>query len=174
MKKLFLSLSILIASCGVMLASNAPASQTPETCQNEKGCKKSDKKCKHNKEGKNGHKIALKCDKKLFDGIELTEQQKEQLKELRKSICPDKKQGKAEGKKNLTAEQKKQLKEEWRLKREESKLKFDEGVKNILTPEQYTKFLENQNNKGKMKLDKNMKVQKGDKVKKAKKINKTA
>lgn len=112
-----------------------------------------------------------------LEGLNLTQEQKTKLADLRKECMPSKKKG-CDGKAcndcaackdckdgksckeckdckagngvcknikrdNLSREEKMKLKEERRARIVETRKKYLEGVKNILTPEQYDKFLEN-------------------------------
>ena len=70
-------------------------------------------------------------------------------------------------KKNLTDEQKQQLKEEKKAKKTEAKRNYLNGVKEVLTPEQYVVFLENfyiytPDNKGKAAIGGKAKMSRGD------------
>ncbi|MCH5233471.1 MAG: hypothetical protein J1E78_07505 [Muribaculaceae bacterium] len=83
-----------------------------------------------------------------FDGIQLTQDQQQRLQVLREGLGPVKltkeQQEKVYGdKKNLSDEQKKQMKEEANAKKLESKKNYLNGVKEILSPDQYVVFLEN-------------------------------
>ncbi len=86
---------------------------------------------------------------RAFEGIDLTETQKTQIEALRSDLKANKEAGMKQkgemkqGKENLTAEQKQQLKAEKMAKRQQAQQEFNDKVKNILTPEQYSKYLDN-------------------------------
>lgn len=103
----------------------------------EKCDEKCDKKC----EQQACSKERAACPEMMaFKGIELTDAQKEQLKALNAERCEAARKAKEAKKaeKGAKAEARKQARQEY----------FDK-VKAILTPEQYTQFLENQLAKGK-------------------------
>ena len=137
MKKIILSLAILFATSMTLIA--APASQNPTSESSDKA----KKEMKHNKkDGRKDHmKAATPRFGNPFEGIELTAEQQTQIEELQKSLRPEKREG--ADKEKLSDEQKKELRKEMAFSRENIKAKYLEGVKNILTPEQYVKFLEN-------------------------------
>lgn len=82
-----------------------------------------------------------------FDGVQLTADQQQRLQVLRQGLGPvvlDKEQMKnIPENPNLTPEQKAQLKKERKAKKQEAKKNYLNGVKEILTPDQYVIFLEN-------------------------------
>lgn len=98
-------------------------------------CKGKKAKCSRNFEGKKRHGAYA------FSNLNLTDDQKKKLAELRKNTFGDRKENKVRDKKELTSEQREQIKSE----REAKKSAFEAGVKNILTPEQYAKYTENKN-----------------------------
>lgn len=112
-----------------------------------------------------------------FDGIQLTDDQQQRLQVLQQGIGPvrlsKEQQEKIPVNPNLTDEQKKQLKEEKKAKKLEAKKNYLNGVKEILTPDQYVVFLENvylyapkdKGSKNKMKSGKS-KIQTKDRSKK--------
>lgn len=108
-------------------------------CKNSKSCKAECKGkrtgCKKNFEGKKRNGACV------FSNLNLTDDQKKKLAELRKNTFGDRKENKVKDKKELTSEQRKQIKSELKAK----KSAFEAGVKNILTPEQYAKYTENKN-----------------------------
>lgn len=147
MKKLFLSLAILaVSSLSIMADDN-------KVCNNNNECKAKTECVKSKKEGRRF------CETRAFEGLNLTDAQKAKLDELKKNcdeqkkkdaFCQNKECNKpgclkkdCEVRKNMTPEQKKQLKAEAKAKKLEMKKKNLEQIKSILTPEQYTKFLEN-------------------------------
>lgn len=151
MKKIILSLVIAGFSAVGMMAS--PSSQVPtngepkkERVENGKDGKKIKGDKKHDKKGdkkgdkkKGAGKFAAKQNNP-FEGIELTETQKNQLKELRESLKPKKIEAETS---NLTEEQKAQLKKEKKEASKNMRKMYLEGVKKILDEKQYIKFLEN-------------------------------
>ena len=137
MKKVILSLAIFAASSLSMIAANNNSTNNA----NSNG--KARTECvKGNKENKG---------MKAFEGLNLTDAQKtklEQLNEARRAEMQKKAEARKDNKDNkkkeqLTAEQKQQRKAEKMAKRKEAKQNYLTSVKSILTPEQYTKFLEN-------------------------------
>lgn len=100
-------------------------------CKNAKQCCKAGKGNKGQKghgmkgEGRNGKKMH-KGDR-AFEGVNLSEQQKTKVAELRENVRKDVKVAKADMKEKEVA----------------ARAKFDEGLKNILTKDQYAKYTEN-------------------------------
>lgn len=82
-----------------------------------------------------------------FEGVQVTPDQQQRLQVLQQGLGPvvlDKAQQQAIPENpNLTKEQKKQLKKERKAKKIEAKKNYLNGVKEILTPDQYVIFLEN-------------------------------
>lgn len=168
MKRMILSLAILIAATASVFASG-DNTKVNDSCKNRKECTLS-------KKG-NGEMRKNRKECSAFEGLNLTQEQKTKLADLRKECTPSKKKG-CDGKAcndcaackdckdgksckeckdckagngvcknmkrdNLSREEKMKLKEERRARIVETRKKYLEGVKNILTPEQYDKFLEN-------------------------------
>lgn len=137
MKKVILSLAIFAASSLSMIAANN--NQTNNANSNGKARTEC---VKGNKENKG---------MKAFESLNLTDAQKtklEQLNEARRAEMQKKAEAKKAAKddrkkEQLTAEQKQQRKAEMQTKRKEAKQNYLNSLKSILTPEQYTKFLEN-------------------------------
>lgn len=141
-------------------------------CDKDSKCGKDEKGCKQKcgrKDGK-GKKGDRRDNKKFyqsraFNGIELTDAQKTKLDNFEASLRKDAQAAKEkahEGKdkaKNFTQEELKKLKEERMAKKAEMKQKYLDGVKSILTTEQYQKYLENSAKTP--KFDKGMKHGKG-------------
>lgn len=156
-KKVILSIAIVAAASLSSFAANdnkgSDNKQSTECSGKCSDCNKECNKVKPGKHGRNGFGM------RAFEGIDLTEAQKTQLETLRadfkaKKEAAMKNKGENKTKKeNLTEEQKKQLKAEKMAKRQQEKQEFDNKVKSILTPEQYTKYLDNAkkmaDNKGK-------------------------
>ena len=129
MKKTFLSVAILLASTlGITAVAQSPANS--QTCNNTKTeCTK-----------------AGKTDKAVrpnpFEGLNLTEQQKTELQSIapKKDCC----KSKADKKDKAQAKAEKQAKRaEKRQEMIQNRRDYLAKVKNILTPEQYVQFLEN-------------------------------
>lgn len=150
MKKIILSLAILVTTSMSIFAARAPQSPESKGAQVEQ---RDSKGKKHHGEGKKDDK-GKKGDKKdrqkihrgganPFEGIDLSDEQKTKLKELQASLRPEPVKMTEEEKASLTDEQKKQMKEEQKAKRENFRKDYLAGVKEILTPDQYVKFLEN-------------------------------
>lgn len=168
MKRMILSLAILIAATASVFASG-DNTKVNDSCKNRKECTLS-------KKG-NGEMRKNRKECSALEGLNLTQEQKTKLADLRKECMPSKKKG-CDGKAcndcaackdckdgksckeckdckagngvcknikrdNLSREEKMKLKEERRARIVETRKKYLEGVKNILTPEQYDKFLEN-------------------------------
>lgn len=139
MKKVILSLAVIVAISIPSFASNDNKTENKASCA-QTTCCAATTSCTQGKE-----KVG-KADK-AFEGLNLTAEQQTKLAELRKNRMADKgrvpKEKRDSVKGNLTVEQKKQLMEERQAKRLEARKKYLESVKAILTPEQYDKFLEN-------------------------------
>lgn len=129
MKKTLLSVAIILASTlGITATAQSPANT--QTCDNPKTeCTKAGKANK-----------AVRPNP--FEGLNLTEQQKTELQSIapKKDCCKDK----AEKKDRAQAKAEKQAKRaENRQKMIQNRRDYLAKVKNILTPEQYVQFLEN-------------------------------
>lgn len=163
MKKFFISMSVLltiaISSPVISSARSAddgcPATATcvndDATCKKKtdcdrRSCHKGDadrRKCHKGDAGRRkchkgdaGRRGADGCFAPfLFDGIQLSDAQKADLQVLRSNLKKERK--------DFNDATKARAKSEKRQMRQESKKKFDEGLKNILTKEQYSKFQEN-------------------------------
>ena len=177
MKKVILSLAIFAATSLSMIAANDNNANASNNEKTRTECAKDKKGECPGKKGFKGDRSDNKEGKgmKAFDGLNLTDTQKTKLEELRKEFKAKKESGvkKDENRKDkkdqLTAEQKQQMKAEKQAKRQEAKQNYLNGVKSILTPEQYTQFLENNfkiaghHHKGMKKGGKQMKGEKGQK-----------
>lgn len=138
-KKVFgIIMTIALVSSGVMIA------QTQSSTSNKSEC------CKTEKVKKDAKKRGL--DLPAFDpfnGTQITPDQQEKIRVLQEGLGPvllNKKQMKeVYGNKSekLSDEQKKARKLEMKEKKAEAKKKYLNGIKEILTPEQYVIFLEN-------------------------------
>lgn len=99
-------------------------------------------------------KAKTECMMRAFENLDLTDAQKTKLRSLmaeqkaKKESFRDKKAERKDNKENLTAEQRQQKRAEMMASRKQSRQDFLNGVKAILTPEQYTMFLENSFNAG--------------------------
>lgn len=103
MKKIMMIAAVAALTCGFSLSA-----QTRTTCD------KKDKCCE------------------MFDDLNLTDAQKQKLKEMRTKRMEARKAAKAESK------------EQRRAQKEQCEKEMLEEVKSVLTPEQYQKFLEKQ------------------------------
>lgn len=153
MKKFFISMSVLltiaISSPVISSARSAddgcPATATcvndDATCKKKtdcdrRSCHKGDAGRRKCHKGDAGRRGADGCFAPfLFDGIQLSDAQKADLQVLRSNLKKERK--------DFNDATKARAKSEKRQMRQESKKKFDEGLKNILTKEQYSKFQEN-------------------------------
>lgn len=154
-----------------------------ECCQTENG-KKAEKKGK--KGGKKDGKLNKGNKPKFnpFEGVQLTQDQQQRLQVLRQGLGPveltTEQQAKIKENPNLTPEQKQQLKAEKKAKKMEAKKNYLNGVKEILTPDQYVIFLENcylfapQKQDKAQKHDKMFKGPKGERDKKQPRSNTSA
>ena len=102
---------------------------------------------KGNKPGKKGDSKRMGGADLAFKDLQLTADQQQRLQVLREGLGPvvaiDGKKLSKEEMKKLTPEQKQQMKNERKAKKLEAKKKYLNGVKEILTPDQYVVFLEN-------------------------------
>lgn len=133
MKKFFISMSVLltIAISSPVISS---ARSADDGCPATATCVNDDATCK--KKTDCGRRGADGCFAPfLFDGIQLSDAQKADLQVLRSNLKKERK--------DFNDATKARAKSEKRQMRQESKKKFDEGLKNILTKEQYSKFQEN-------------------------------
>lgn len=149
-----------------------------KVCTNKKECKKEGKKEGKKAGKKDSNRRSAQRFGNPFEGLDLTAEQQNQINELQKTLRPEKKDKmKKEG---LSDEQKKELRKEMKANQENIREKYLEGVKNILTPEQYAQFLENSaknNAPGNLQLNKKggkgNKGHKSPKLEKPRKIDKT-
>ena len=176
MKKVIVSMMLAVALFGgTAFAQNQAQGNTGATQQQTEQTQKGKKE---------GKKKMNRPAFNPFDGVQLTQDQQQRLQVLRQGLGPvvlDKEQqAKIKENPNLTPEQKKQLKEERKANKLQAKKNYLNGVKEILTPDQYVIFLENcyiytpqQSDKAtKMgKAKKSNKGQKGSKDRKDKKDN---
>lgn len=146
MKKIFTSMMLAVAllAGGTAYAQNQVQGSTGATVQKENV----DKNAKAKKGGKKGMRQANPAPRfNPFDGVQLTDDQQQKLQVLRQGLGPvqltPQEQAKIKENPNLTKEQKQQLKAEKKAKKMEAKKNYLNGVKEILTPDQYVIFLEN-------------------------------
>ncbi|MDE6794360.1 MAG: Spy/CpxP family protein refolding chaperone [Muribaculaceae bacterium] len=189
MKKVILSLAIFAATSLSMMAANDNNATNnekarTECCKDKGECKKGDRPGK-----KDGKFDRADRGMKAFEGLNLTDAQKTKLEELQKQCketrekemkafkeTRDKEKKDFKDRKDLTDAEKQQmkaekqkLKAEMQAQRQQQKQNYLNGVKSILTPEQYTKFLENNfmmagnNHQKGMKGGKQMRSHKGSK-----------
>lgn len=144
MKKTLIAAAIVLASLtGFNVAAqaiNTQDSQTKTECR--ASCDKKDGECKKLKNGENksgkmadkkgGHKKGGCKQDKALEGLNLTDAQKQQIKDLR-AECKTAKEAKKGQKTEMNEEAKKAA-------REEARKNFDDKIKKILTPDQYKKY----------------------------------
>lgn len=122
--------SILAAIVALFAASatiSAQTQQPSQCCSNDKAkCEKAEGKKCDKKGGDDCQKGAC-----LFQNLNLTDQQKAEIKQLKADMKESQAKAKAESKR-VSREGRQQARKEWL-----------EGVKKVLTPDQYTQFLEN-------------------------------
>lgn len=143
MKKIFLSLALIFGASGIFAASAATQSENSASQEVQENVQKEGKGKKHDKHmsPRGGNPMRFNSP---FEGIDLTQEQKDQLAELQKSLAPEKiEKGNGEGKDSLSKDEKRKLRMELQAKRDENRKAYLEGVKKILNPEQYIVFLEN-------------------------------
>lgn len=99
-----------------------------KACQDAKKCCKAGKGQKHcGKKGEGHHGKKFGKGKRAFEGIDLTEEQKSKVEALKEDVRKDMRVAKADIK----------------AKKGVAKAKFDEGMKNILTKDQYEQYTQN-------------------------------
>ncbi len=131
MKKIILSAAIIIASMTAGLSASAKSNNGTTTDSTKKECTR----------GERGDRQDRYMQQ--FEGLNLTDAQRSQLEAIRpeKAGRPEKKDG--EKPQELTKEQRQAMREQARAERTKRVTDFLAQVKAILTPEQYTQFLEN-------------------------------
>lgn len=127
---------------------NTGATAQKECCKEDNGkkCDKKDKKCPKGDKALKGQK-GNHPKFNPFDGVQLTADQQQKLQVLQQGLGPvqltPEMKAKIKENPNLTPDEKAQIKAERKAKKMETKKKYLNGVKEILTPEQYVVFLEN-------------------------------
>lgn len=176
MKKIILSIAVLASSVAVFADNSNQADNVTSSVRTEQtGYGKDKKKDKDGKTlkrrsadnenkklGRRGRHDRMKA----FDGINLTDDQKNRLASLRQTSKSERKADIKEGKKGM---------EQRMSARKAARQKYLAGVKQILTADQYQKFLENNfamgGRDGRMKdkkgHDKKMRFSRGDKKQKS-------
>lgn len=163
MKKIFLSVTLLAASMAVyaqnpvqttLRSSVETTEATVDNAAQKTAPLKGKKDGKHRKDlrknlrGEKCDSVGKRCRATtMFDGLNLTADQKTRLDALRtkysKECKGEQKAMDKDKKADLTKEQKQQKMAELAAKRETLRKNYLAGVKEILTPEQYSTFLEN-------------------------------
>lgn len=133
-----------VAALALLVSSSAFAQNTCESADNGK-CKKETLKCD---KGDDNSCQAMKA----FEGLNLTDSQKEAIKKLSKQC--EEQSAPAKFREGMKVRDKKDIKKEFKVKKdslsfdrrqamESRRVDFLKELKVILTPEQYTGFLEN-------------------------------
>ncbi len=140
MNKKLLSMAIAIFAAGAVMSAQTPQAEqnnNTKTEQTSKKAKDNDKKGdrKGPRMGRQGHRGH---GPNFFEGIELTSEQKTALKNLREKEMANREQAMKERKAN--AEKNRQ---EMEKNRQALMAEHDNAIKQILTPEQYTKYQAN-------------------------------
>lgn len=131
MKKKIIGIAAAIMTL-VAISASAQTSSTTSTCTNDKAkCQKAEKCCKEKG----------KCINP-FEGLNLTDAQKQSLKDLKKSSCK-KDSANCKAKKAECKAQGKDCKADRARRMKDARKEYLMQIKNILTPEQYQQFLEN-------------------------------
>lgn len=122
-------------------------------CERKKECRDNKKECKGKKEckkscdgqfAKRGEGRGKKMDKEarraaMFEGITLSDAQQQKLQTLDNKVKAEKAEAKAK-----MQEEKQKMKEKADKGREKFRAEYDKALRDILTPEQYAKYQENQ------------------------------
>lgn len=120
MKKILSSLAILlVASVGFSAFAQSPAQKTQTPAKSEKKVRQGERKQARN----------------LFEGLNLTDQQKAQLKEIKPGLSKEQRE-------EMKAQRKARM-EQQAQQRKQAPRDYLAKVKAVLTPEQYVQFLEN-------------------------------
>lgn len=132
----------LLGSTTAFAQTAAPTPQQQEQTMTKKD-KKDRKDRKDRKDKKDFKDNRQKAD--MFAGIELTQNQQAELQKLRESIKADRQKAAevAKAKRQKAKEKAKADMKDMREKRINAKKEYLAKIKNILTPEQYVKYLEN-------------------------------
>ncbi len=148
MKKNFLAVAIALIGTCMAVSAQTPSNTTDNTTNTEQTTSKNQKK---NKNDKSNKKDRREFDKRPnpFEGIELTAQQQEAIKNLRQEQMA---QAQAQREKAKTD------REAAKVEREQAMKEMDDKIKNILTAEQYTQY---QQNIEKMKAERGNRPQNG-------------
>lgn len=142
MKKSLLSIAILLVSSIAAFANPTNSKSNDAAMRTERSCTVKDKKNDGKKPGRKYQREIC-----MFKGLDLTAEQKAKLSALREKNRPEFKNKKdrmrKSDKQKLTAEQKQQLKSQRLAERKANRQAYLAGIKEILTPAQYVRFLEN-------------------------------
>lgn len=128
MKKL-----IIAMACMAVTAGFTAAAQTEKKCDKQ-NCPKTEQ-CTKDKACDKQQPCARPCE---FDGLNLTDAQKEQLKSIKAEQI-----SKAQAAKQAKQQAKAKAKAEKRAAKEAARAEYLAKVKAVLTPEQYVQYLEN-------------------------------
>lgn len=173
MKKMIFSLAIAAATLLPLSASaqsNNPTSCPVQKESCKKACENKDKACDKvcdRKCDKPCDKAGRKCkivSRDCFAGLDLTADQQNAIDKLQKKRMAQHKADREKAKADRKADR-----ESMKTKRDQEKKEYLDELRKILTPEQYTKFLENNFTAKRIKLDKS----KDKKFAKTHKMNRT-
>ncbi len=172
MKKIIFGISLMMALAAAPSAAFAAGNSQKQcekankecvndSCPEKKCCKKDGEFRGHGKkDGKKFDRDGRKCgepgfchkgeghmhkagkgdrSKKLFEGITLSDAQQQKLDDFNAKVKADRDAAKAKMK-----EEKQKMRENAKKDREQFRAEYDKGISDILTPEQYAKYQENQ------------------------------
>ena len=141
MKIKFLSLAIVASA---LLSVFAIPSKAQENAKETVAIENSSKDSKDESKKERKANSIMRLNAKMFEGIDLTDEQKEKIEALQASLRPEKVEKKDDETKEMVSDEEKKFRAMEKVaKMKEGRAKYLEGLKKILTPDQYVKFLEN-------------------------------